>query len=72
MCLKDLLKRLRNEGLNVTEAQVRWAINSGNVTRPPLDGSLRFVFGEDHVVELRTWFERRRVPEGDLDLSATG
>ena len=61
MCLKDLLKRLQRDGLDVTEAQIRWAINSGKVTRPPLDGSLRFVFGERHVAELRMWFDRREV-----------
>ena len=61
MCLRDLLKRLRDEGLCVTEAQIRWAINSGKVQRPPLDGSLRFVFAEQHVAELRTWFRRREV-----------
>lgn len=72
MCLKDLLKRLRHEGVNVTEAQIRWAINSGNVTRPPLDGSLRFVFGEEHVVELRRWFERRKMPQSNSDMSVTG
>lgn len=62
MCLRDLLRKLRTEGLDVTESQVRWAISSGRVKRPPLDGSLRFVFGEEHLAELRAWFARREVP----------
>ena len=44
MCLKDLLAALRGEGLAVSESQIRWAITSGKVSRPQLDGSLRFNF----------------------------
>lgn len=56
MCLKDLLAELQREGLTVSESQVRWAVVSGKITRPPLDGSLRFVFGEQHLDELRRIF----------------
>lgn len=47
----------------MTEAQIRWAISSGKVKRPPLDGSLRYVFGEEHVAELCMWFRHREVTE---------
>jgi hypothetical protein len=56
MCLHDLLARLRAEGLAVTEAQVRWALKTGKVSRPRLDGSLRFDFGETHVREFLKHF----------------
>src|SRR5262245_51907772 len=36
---------LHGLGHEVTEPQIRWAIKSGQVSRPPLDGSLRFNFG---------------------------
>ena len=56
MCLKDALAALRREGVIVSESQVRWAIVSGKVTRPPLDGSLRFIFGERQLGEMRQLF----------------
>jgi hypothetical protein len=59
MCLRDLLTALRGGGLEVTEAQIRWAIKTGKVARPPLDGSLRFAFGEEHLRQLREHFTRR-------------
>lgn len=56
MCLRDLLAVLRCEGLAVSEAQVRWAIVSGKIPRPSLDGSLRFDFQQEHVDALRRIF----------------
>ena len=57
MCFRDLIAALRRAGLAVTDSQVRWAINSGKIDRPPLDGSLRFVFTEEHVQQLKTLFK---------------
>jgi hypothetical protein len=59
MCFRDLLATLRRQGVLVTESQIRWAITSGKVPRPPIDGSLRFDFGETHVKQLREYFEKR-------------
>ena len=56
MCMRDLLTALYDEGLPVRETQVRWAIASGKITRPPLDGSLRFDFGREHLEQLRQLF----------------
>jgi hypothetical protein len=56
MCFGDVLRALREGGLHLTTSQVRWAITSGKVSRPPLDGSLRFDFGEEHLAELRDHF----------------
>jgi len=56
MCLRDLLDALRRDGVFVTEPQIRWAITSGKIERPPLDGSLRFDFGEHHLCQLRQLF----------------
>jgi len=50
------LRALRDDGLNVTTTQLRWSITSGKVSRPPLDGSLRFDFSEQHLNELREYF----------------
>jgi len=44
----------------VSDSQVRWAINSGKIKRPPLDGSLRFVFNDEHLEQLKTLFEAKR------------
>jgi hypothetical protein len=56
MCLHDLIAALHERGVDVTETQIRWAIKSRKVTRPPLDGSLRFDFGEDHLHEITQYF----------------
>ena len=56
MCFGDVLRALHEEGITVTTTQVRWAITSGKISRPPLDGSLRFDFGEHHLAELRDYF----------------
>jgi hypothetical protein len=58
VCLKDLMVVLQGLGHVVTEAQIRWAIKSGKVSRPSLDGSLRFNFGEQHVREFCSYFNR--------------
>ena len=60
MVWKDVLHVLRGKGFAVTEAQVRWAINSGRIDRPPLDGSLRFVFSHEHVEQLKALFRARQ------------
>jgi hypothetical protein len=59
MCFRDVMTLLLDKGLTVTEQQIRWAISSGKVARPPLDGSLRFVFGEEQVGQLVAYFRRR-------------
>jgi hypothetical protein len=59
MCLKDLMAALRERGHKVTEAQIRWAIKSGKVSRPPLDGSLRFDFEGEHLHECCAYFAAR-------------
>jgi hypothetical protein len=59
MCYGDLLRILNREGPEVTDAQLCWAMTSSKLVRPPLDGSLRFDFGEGHVVQLRDYFLER-------------
>ena len=59
MCLRDLLEKLRSSGVRVSESQVRWAVSSGKIHRPRLDGSLRFVFEEKHVKQLRDLFSSK-------------
>jgi hypothetical protein len=55
MCLQNMLSALREQGFNVTESEIRWAIKSGKVSRPPLDGSLRVVCDEHHLREIRAY-----------------
>ncbi len=60
MCMKDLVVALHAAGIVVSETQVRWAINSGKVKRPSLDGSLRFVFSREHLADLKSYFKKRQ------------
>ena len=59
MVWKEVLDTLRAEGLQVSDSQVRWALQNRKVSRPALDGSLRFIFTEKHVDELRCLFHDR-------------
>jgi len=59
MCFHDVLETLRAEGITVSTSQLRWAIDSGKVTRPSLDGSLRFSFDEEHLAQLRAHFRAK-------------
>lgn len=61
MCLAELIAELRRAGVTASESQIRWAIKTGKVSRPPLDASHRFVFEEEHVAEIATQFAA--VPE---------
>jgi len=60
MCFRDVLDALHAEGVNVNGTQLRWAITSGKITRPPLDGSLRFDFSPQQVEELLAYFRGRK------------
>jgi hypothetical protein len=59
MRLKDLLKVLHREGVTISDSQIRWAIARGTMSWPPRGGSLRFIFGEDHLKQLRQLFGAR-------------
>ena len=61
MCLKDLLAELHRQGIEVSESRVRGAIRAGKITRPPLDGSLRFDFSDEHVFELIAHFKSQHL-----------
>jgi hypothetical protein len=70
MCRRDLMNALREQGVVATEAQVRWALTSGKVTRPALAGSLRFIYGQEQLEELRRYFESRSHGSGGKATSA--
>jgi hypothetical protein len=57
--LKELLDALRDRGVEATESKIRWAIRSGKIARPPIDGSLRYRFGEDHFMALLDYFREQ-------------
>jgi hypothetical protein len=59
MCFGDLMLELHRRGISVTESQVRWALKTGKVDRPKLDGSLRFSFSPANVVEIVDHFSER-------------
>ncbi len=56
MCLKELLDELKRRGVQATESQIRWAIRTGKVTRPRVDGSFRFDFTEANLADLAEHF----------------
>ena len=60
MCFRDFIRSLAGEGIRVSDTQVRWAIATGKLPRPPLDGSLRYVFGDAHLEIARRIFSKQR------------
>lgn len=61
MCLKELMCELKRAGVKVSESQIRWALRTGRVSRPRVDGSLRFDFTVENVADLATYFSEREV-----------
>jgi hypothetical protein len=61
MCFRDFIRRLAGEGIRVSDTQVRWAITTGKLPRPPLDGSLRYVFGDEHLEIAKRIFSKHQV-----------
>ncbi len=57
MSFSDVLRTLHADGLKVSHTQLRWAIDTAKVSRPPMDGSHRFIFGSDDVAALRQHFQ---------------
>ncbi len=60
MSFGEVLRELRDDNLAVTITKLRWAIDSGKVSRPRMDGSRRLVFGEEEIDELRRYFQSRQ------------
>ncbi len=58
MPLSEVLQELKKAGVKTTPARIRFAIVSGHVSRPPLDGSLRFNFSDKNFAELFEYFHR--------------
>lgn len=56
MCLRELMDELRRTGVTISETQIRWAIKTGKVSRPRVDGSHRFDFTDENVAELAAHF----------------
>ena len=69
MCFRDLLNELGRRGIEVTESRVRSAIRLGKVTRPPMDGSYRFVFSNKHVAELVKYLKGKDAKNADRVVS---
>ena len=60
MVISEVLAMLRQTGPEVSESQIRWAIKTNKISRPRLDGSLRFDFSEANVAEIAAHFRRSR------------
>ena len=70
MCFRELIDELRRQGIQATESQIRWAIKSGKVSKPPLNKGLNFVFGDEHLerlVELFTAGQATSAPNAISD-----
>ena len=53
MCFSELLIELKQQGINFTDQQVRWAIRKNKITLPRKDSGCRFVLGPEHVEQIR-------------------
>ena len=61
MVFSDVLKQLRDEGhRGDVESRIRNGIRSGNVDKPKLDASQRFVYGAKNMKQIRAYLNRPR------------
>ncbi len=63
MVMSELLTALQAMGVETTEAKIRYAIATGKIPRPQMNGSLTFIFTDALVAEIATHFAspRKRV-----------
>jgi hypothetical protein len=66
MCFRDYMREvnaiLSEQGRRrVSETQIRWAMTKGRISRPPLDGSLRYDFGTEHVKQALAIFGEQQL-----------
>lgn len=52
MTFSELRAELRQRGIDLSEGRIRWAIRTGKVHRPRLDGSMRFDFSKSNFDEI--------------------
>jgi hypothetical protein len=62
MTFSEVLRRLRAEGLPVTGGQIRYAVVTRRIARPPQDGAGNHRFSNRHLAQLRSYLSvpRRR------------
>jgi hypothetical protein len=61
MCFSELVRALQGIGINATASQLRWALASGKVAKPSLDGSLNYHYTNEHLKEFRQYFDEMKV-----------
>ena len=66
MCFRDFIREvntiLSQQGRRrVSDTQIRWAISKRRISKPPLDGSLRYDFGTEHVKQALAIFGEQTV-----------
>ena len=61
MCFSDFVRALQGIGIRATASQIRWAMASGKVTKPLLDGSLNLVFSNEHIKEFHEYFDNLKM-----------
>ncbi len=62
MSFGEVLRELRDDNLTVTITQLRWAVDSGKVSKPAMDGSRRLAFGDQDVDAIKRYFHARQRP----------
>ena len=65
MCFSDFVRKLQDLGVKASASQVRWAINSGKISRPPLNGSLSFEFGPEQVEDYRHYYNEMQLRQAE-------
>lgn len=61
MVMSELRQQLRRDGFGDVAAHViRYGIERGHISRPPLNGSLSFDFQDQHVDEVREYLRVKK------------
>ena len=52
MTLADIMKELNKSGFSRHRSWVQWLIQTGRITRPPMDSSGRYCFDYSHLRQI--------------------
>ena len=66
MTLADIMRELKQRGIDRHRSWVQWLIQTGRINRPPLDSSGRYSFDWNHIQQILDYISR---PQGSHPLN---
>ncbi len=61
MVMHEVIREAESRGVKIDPNQIRYAIGTGRIPRPPLNGMRVFEFSSEHVEKIVSYFSGPRV-----------